>query len=242
MDILLCHISCVISYRSRSYPHRYRLHLSVGRFRLYLSVGRFRLYLSVGRFRLYLSVGRFRGLSLFSYASSLICGINLLARRCTFSMEFMYFFFHWHHTLWVYSNMGLTSDLKSRLKFSWSRQLNDRLIFAIILVAVFTFSCIWASKVRDSSMFIPKSFSVCTRPSVCLVLIWFYWMFYDHFSARSLLAKLGRWGWWWGWGWLERKARRHQIHHPNVLPSLGLQTRTRAGASSLRVPTGGEMS
>ena len=22
--------------------------------------------------------------------------------------------------------------------------------------------------------------------------IWFYWMFYDHFSARSLLAKLGR--------------------------------------------------
>ena len=23
-------------------------------------------------------------------------------------------------------------------------------------------------------------------------LIWFYWMFYDHFSARSLLAKLGR--------------------------------------------------
>ena len=21
---------------------------------------------------------------------------------------------------------------------------------------------------------------------------WFYWMFYDHFSARSLLAKLGR--------------------------------------------------
>ena len=41
-------------------------------------------------------------------------------------------------------------------------------------------------------------------------LIWFYWMFYDHFSARSLLAKLGRWGWWWAWwGWLERKARRH---------------------------------
>ena len=40
-------------------------------------------------------------------------------------------------------------------------------------------------------------------------LFWFYWMFYDHFSARSLLAKLGRWGWWWGWGWLERKARRH---------------------------------
>ena len=36
--------------------------------------------------------------------------------------------------------------------------------------------------------------------------IWIYWMFYDHFSARSLLAKLGRWGWW--WGWLERKARR----------------------------------
>ena len=36
-----------------------------------------------------------------------------------------------------------------------------------------------------------------------------YWMFYDHFSACSLLAKLGRWGWWWGWGWLERKARRH---------------------------------
>ena len=33
----------------------------------------------------------------------------------------------------------------------------------------------------------------------------FYWMSYDHFSARSLLAKLGRWGWW----WLERKARRH---------------------------------
>ena len=22
-----------------------------------------------------------------------------------------------------------------------------------------------------------------------------YWMFYDHFSAHSLLAKLGRWGW-----------------------------------------------
>ena len=43
------------------------------------------------------------------------------------------------------------------------------------------------------------------------VTIWFYWMFYDHFSARSLLAKLGRWGWWW-WGWLERKARRHSIH------------------------------
>ena len=41
-------------------------------------------------------------------------------------------------------------------------------------------------------------------------LIWFDWMFYDHFSARSLLAKLGRWGWWWAWwGWLERKARRH---------------------------------
>ena len=39
--------------------------------------------------------------------------------------------------------------------------------------------------------------------------IWFDWMFYDHFSARSLLAKLGRWGWWWAWwGWLERKARR----------------------------------
>ena len=37
--------------------------------------------------------------------------------------------------------------------------------------------------------------------------ILFYWMFYDHFSACSLLAKLGRWGWW--WGWLERKARRH---------------------------------
>ena len=29
-------------------------------------------------------------------------------------------------------------------------------------------------------------------------LIWFYWMFYDHFSVRSLLAKLGRW-----WGWLD---------------------------------------
>ena len=42
-----------------------------------------------------------------------------------------------------------------------------------------------------------------------LHVFWFYWMFYDHFSARSLLAKLGRWGWWWGWGWLERKARRH---------------------------------
>ena len=23
-------------------------------------------------------------------------------------------------------------------------------------------------------------------------LIWFYWKFYDHFSAHSLLAKLGR--------------------------------------------------
>ena len=42
-----------------------------------------------------------------------------------------------------------------------------------------------------------------------LLLDWFYCMFYDHFSARSLLAKLGRWGRWWGWGWLERKARRH---------------------------------
>ena len=29
-------------------------------------------------------------------------------------------------------------------------------------------------------------------------LIWFYLMFYDHFSVRSLLAKLGRW-----WGWLD---------------------------------------
>ena len=38
----------------------------------------------------------------------------------------------------------------------------------------------------------------------------FYWMFYDPFSARSLLAKLGRWGWWWGWGWLERMARRSE--------------------------------
>ena len=38
-----------------------------------------------------------------------------------------------------------------------------------------------------------------------LVWFWFYWMFYDHFSAHSLLAKLGRWGWWWGWGWLARK-------------------------------------
>ena len=26
------------------------------------------------------------------------------------------------------------------------------------------------------------------------VWFWFYWMFYDHFSAHSLLAKLGRWG------------------------------------------------
>ena len=42
-------------------------------------------------------------------------------------------------------------------------------------------------------------------------------MFYDHFSARSLLAKLGRWGWWWGWGWLERKARRHQIHQKDYI-------------------------
>ena len=25
------------------------------------------------------------------------------------------------------------------------------------------------------------------------LLLWLYWMFYDHFSARSLLAKLGRW-------------------------------------------------
>ena len=25
-----------------------------------------------------------------------------------------------------------------------------------------------------------------------LLLSWFYWLFYDHFSARSLLAKLGR--------------------------------------------------
>ena len=24
------------------------------------------------------------------------------------------------------------------------------------------------------------------------IVVWFYWMFYDHFSARSLLAKLGR--------------------------------------------------
>ena len=41
------------------------------------------------------------------------------------------------------------------------------------------------------------------------IWFWFYWMFYDHFSTHSLLAKLGRWGWWWGWGWFERKARRH---------------------------------
>ena len=31
---------------------------------------------------------------------------------------------------------------------------------------------------------------------VLLQWIWFYWMFYDNFFARSLLAKLGRWGWW----------------------------------------------
>ena len=58
----------------------------------------------------------------------------------------------------------------------------------------------------------------CPGVAVCLLIVviawypgvWFYWMFYDHFSARSLLAKLGRWGWWWAWwGWLERKARRH---------------------------------
>ena len=48
------------------------------------------------------------------------------------------------------------------------------------------------------------------KPQLTIAEIWFYWMFYDHFSARSLLAKLGRWGWWWAWwGWLERKARRH---------------------------------
>ena len=41
------------------------------------------------------------------------------------------------------------------------------------------------------------------------IWFWFYWMFHDHFSARSPLAKLGRWGWSWGWGWLERKSRRH---------------------------------
>ena len=87
------------------------------------------------------------------------------------------------------------------------------------------------------------------------ILIWFYWMFYDHFSALSLFAKLGRWGWW--WGWLEQKTldtskRLHQNKtqstgsvdkgltelDPNLLPSLGLQTQKSAGASSLRVPTG----
>ena len=34
--------------------------------------------------------------------------------------------------------------------------------------------------------------------------LWFYWMFYDHFSARSLLAKLGR------------KDRKTILNQPNM--------------------------
>ena len=59
-----------------------------------------------------------------------------------------------------------------------------------------------------------------THNLVTNLLVWFYWMFYNHFSARSLLAKLDRRGWW--LGWLERKAGKW-----NVLaggrPQLGLR-------------------
>ena len=41
---------------------------------------------------------------------------------------------------------------------------------------------------------------------------WFYWMFYDHFSAHSLLAKLGRWGWW-------SNVNRKFDDPPNIRPS-----------------------
>ena len=44
-------------------------------------------------------------------------------------------------------------------------------------------------------------------------LIWMYWMFYDHLSAHSLLANLGRWGWLMRMRWTWKKARRHLIHN-----------------------------
>ena len=85
----------------------------------------------------------------------------------------------------------LTShDAKTVRRMSWG------LVFMFSVTLTFDLCSILVTRTEHYALFV-----------VCLLD--FYWMFYDHFSARSLLAKLGRWGWWWGWGWLERKARRH---------------------------------
>ena len=51
-------------------------------------------------------------------------------------------------------------------------------------------SCIHQFTTREHDFTTQWTFMTIHRHSS----IWFYWMFYDHFSARSLLAKLGRWG------------------------------------------------
>ena len=87
-----------------------------------------------------------------------------------------------------------------------------------------------------------------------------YWIFYDHLSAHSLLAKLGRWGWLMRMKLAWQKSKKTldiskdyiELRRPEALgvrekdliptlPLLGLRTRGNAGASRLKVkaPGGG---
>ena len=98
---------------------------------------------------------------------------------------------------------------------------------------------------------------------LCVRLIWanqsFFWlycMFYDHLSAHSLLAKLGRWGWLMrmrlAWKKSQKTLAASKRLHRNktrgtggvdkgtwsqLLPLLGLRTAESAGAWSLRAPS-----
>ena len=83
-------------------------------------------------------------------------------------------------------------------------------------------------------------------------------MFYDHLSAHSLLAKLGRWGWLMrmelAWKKSQKTLDTSKRLHQNKTRStgsagqrnlfttlllLGLRTRESAGASRLKAPSGG---
>ena len=87
--------------------------------------------------------------------------------------------------------------------------------------------------------------------------VWLHWMFYDHLSAHSLLAKLGRWGWLMRmrlvWKESHKPLNTSKRLHINKTRSTGsagkgtwsqlllssqLRTRKSAGASSLRAPRG----
>ena len=59
-----------------------------------------------------------------------------------------------------------------------------------------------------SNLNIHKSVGLSHVKCICF---WFYWMFYVHLSAHSLLAKLG----WWGWLMRMRLAwkKSQKIHH-----------------------------